>query len=76
MARLLQLLDLVLGDYESQCYEAADRAPQEWSRYWMEEAATAHRTRMHMLHRVAEWLAYAKGHKVEVLCGDCEERTK
>ena len=75
MAQLLQTIDLALGDYESQCYEAADRAPREWHRYWMDEAAAAHRTRMHMLRRVDEWLRYAKGRKVEVLCGECKERT-
>lgn len=67
LAEMLQIVDTILMDYESQCYEAADRAPAAWRAYWEAEAAQAHRTRVHLLHRIDEWLRYAKGHNVEVL---------
>ena len=71
LAEMMFLIDAVLHEYESQCYEAADRAPEQWRAYWMAEAAHASRSRAHMMHRVDEWLRYAKGHNVEVLCVDC-----
>ena len=67
LSELLMIIDTTLMDYECQCYEAADRAPEAWRQYWTDEAAHAHRTRLHMLHRIDEWLRYAKGHNVEVL---------
>lgn len=75
LAEMLTILDTTLLDYEAQCHEAADRAPKAWRQYWIDEAATAHRTRVHLLHRIDEWLRYAKGHNVEVLAHVDGKRT-
>lgn len=76
LAEMLQIIDTTLMDYEAQCYEAANRAPPTWEAYWCAEAMQAHRVRLHMMHRIDEWLRYAKGHNVEVLAhGDDSKRT-
>lgn len=68
LAEMMFVIDAVLHEFETQCYEAADRAPETWRPYWMAEGAHCNRVRRSMLHRVQSWLDYAKGHCPEVLC--------
>ena len=67
LAELQRLLDVVLSDYVSQCYEAQDRAPAGWRTYWADEAAYVHRLRSSMLRRVQDFIDYAGGHAVEMI---------
>lgn len=68
LAEMMLMIDMVMHEYESQCYEAADRAPAKWRAFWMAEAAHCDWVRRSMMHRVQSWLDYANGRCPEVLC--------
>ena len=67
VAALYRDIEDTLKRYEAYCLEAEARCPLEWRRYWRDEAASATRTRLHLVHRMITFLEYVNGKNVQVL---------
>lgn len=67
LCELQRAIDVSLSDYISQCYEAADMAPEQWRQYWHDEAGHVQALKSSMLRRTQEWIDHASGKHVELL---------
>ena len=67
LCELQRSIDVSLSDYISQCYEAADTAPEQWRDYWHSEAQYAQATKSSMLRRIQDFIDHASGKRVELL---------
>jgi hypothetical protein len=67
VATLYRDIEDALHRYEAYCLEAEARCPNEWRQYWREEAASATRTRLHLVHRLITFLEYVNGKQIQVL---------
>ena len=73
LVELQRRLDAALKDFESQCYEAQDRAPAEWRDYWRDEGTVSARTRTSLTNIAQLWIDYAAGQHVETISPSRQE---
>lgn len=67
MAQLQADMERVMRQYEAQCLEAAEFAPEQWREFWKAEAHSASLHRQSLLHKVQMFVDYADQRKVETL---------